>query len=94
LKKNFCSQEIRGEEKLFVDQLLVELEIAGLDSLELLEAAVLQIHRELPEADLATWKDALSQRFPSLKETLEMENPLDFDLAIKLLIFHCVQFVV
>ena len=80
-------------EKLFVDQLLVELEIAGLDNLELLESAVIRIHRERPQANLAEWKEALSHRFPTLKESLEMENPLDFDLTVKLLLYHCVQYI-
>jgi hypothetical protein len=76
-----------------VDQLLVELELAGLEDLTLLESAVLQIHKEMPEANLAAWKLALSQRFPTLRDSLEMENPLDFDLTVKLLLFHCVQFI-
>ena len=45
-------KDIEGEEKLFMDQLLVELEVAGLDNLELLEAAVIQIHHRIPQAEL------------------------------------------
>ena len=45
-------KDIEGEEKLFMDQLLVELEVAGLDNLELLEAAVIQIHQRIPQAEL------------------------------------------
>ena len=45
-------KDIEGEEKLFMDQLLVELEVAGLDNLVLLEAAVIQIHQRIPQAEL------------------------------------------
>ena len=27
------------------------------------------------------------------QESLEMENPVDFDLTVKLLVYHCVQFI-
>jgi hypothetical protein len=70
----YISKEIDQEEKLFVDQLLVELELAGLDDLELLEKAVIRIHREqIPNGNLADWKEALAKRFPTLRVSIAHE---------------------
>jgi hypothetical protein len=54
-----------------VDQLLVELELAGLDDLKVLEAAVIRIYRDqIPQGNLADWKEALANRFPTLRVSI------------------------
>ena len=81
-------------QRMFGDLLVSELVVADIVDYESLEQIMVNIHMKSTSADLISWRESISKEIESLSLASEVDRNFQLDIAIQIMILHCLPALV